>query len=55
MKKKMHPLRQKGFEIEKIPTHMLDSIWRKEDLLAVVFATGYTMYFGNLDLLQNTK
>lgn len=46
--KKVHPLRKAGWELVKIPSHMIDSIWQKDNMLHIRFATGQSCTFGEL-------
>lgn len=48
MSKKKHPLREAGWERVEIPSHMLDSIWQKGNMLHIRFATGQSCTFGEL-------
>ena len=46
--KKTHPLKLAGWERVKIPTHLLDSIWQKDNMLHIRFATGVCCTFGEI-------
>jgi hypothetical protein len=45
---KKHPLRLAGWERVEIPSHLLDSIWQKDGMLHIRFATGECCTFGKL-------
>lgn len=55
MKKKKHPMRVAGWECVKLPSHMIDSIWTKDDMLHIIFATGQQATFGQLAKLNELK
>lgn len=48
MKKKKHPLKEAGWVKIEIPSHLVDSIWTKENMLHVKFATGQCFTFGEI-------
>lgn len=51
----IHPLRKAGWQMVKIPSHMVDSIWQKDNMLHVRFATGQSFTFGELSEEKNEK
>ena len=48
MSKQIHPMKKAGWEMVDVPSHIIDSIWTKDKMLNVKFATGQSFTFGEI-------